>query len=101
MSETYSTKDALTAQEACMVASPMPRYRSHKVVSALKIKKVHRDEWGVGLVFDNPGFLLRAFTNDQLKGRPDPQDGWYMVVYGDGYTSFSPAVAFEEGYTQI
>ena len=101
MSETFSTKDAVAAQEACRAASPMPRYQSHKTVSALKIKKVHRDEWGIGLVFENPSFMLRAFTNDQLKGKPYPQDGWYMVVYRDGYTSFSPAKEFEDGYTEI
>jgi hypothetical protein len=100
MSE-FSTKDAIAEQEACMTASPMPRYQSHKTVSALKIKKVHRDEWGIGLVFENPGFMLRAFTNDQLRNKPNPQDGWYLVVYKDGYTSFSPAAEFEEGYTKI
>jgi hypothetical protein len=79
----------------------MPEYQSHKKVWALKIKKVHRDEWGIGLAFEDKGFMLRAFTNDQLKGKPDPQDGWYMVVYKGGYTSFSPAAEFEEGYTRI
>ena len=28
-----------------------------------------------------------------------PQVGGYYVVYDDGYKSFSPAKAFEEGYT--
>lgn len=28
-----------------------------------------------------------------------PVAGGYYVVYADGYTSFSPAKAFEEGYT--
>jgi bacterioferritin-associated ferredoxin len=30
-----------------------------------------------------------------------PQVGGYIVIYDDGYTSFSPAKAFEEGYTRI
>jgi hypothetical protein len=30
-----------------------------------------------------------------------PQVGGYYVVYKDGYKSFSPADAFEEGYTRI
>lgn len=29
-----------------------------------------------------------------------PQPGGYYVVYADGYKSFSPAQAFEEGYTR-
>lgn len=31
----------------------------------------------------------------------NPQIGWYYVVYEDGYVSFSPAGAFEGGYTKI
>jgi hypothetical protein len=31
--------------------------------------------------------------------KPAPQAGMYMVVYEDGYISFSPAEAFEAGYT--
>ena len=30
-----------------------------------------------------------------------PRVGGYYVVYADGYKSFSPATAFEEGYTKI
>lgn len=30
-----------------------------------------------------------------------PQAGGYYVLYKDGYTSFSPADAFEDGYTRI
>jgi hypothetical protein len=31
----------------------------------------------------------------------NPQAGGYYVVYQDGYKSFSPADAFEGGYTRI
>ena len=30
-----------------------------------------------------------------------PEVGGYYVVHKDGYKSFSPANAFEEGYTRI
>jgi len=30
-----------------------------------------------------------------------PEVGGYYVVYADGYKSFSPAQAFEEGYTRV
>ena len=30
-----------------------------------------------------------------------PQIGGYLVIYADGYKSFSPEKAFEEGYTLI
>jgi hypothetical protein len=82
-------------------STPMPQYQCHKKVWALKIKKVHRDEMGVGLVFEDPKFAVRAFTNDQLKGKPWPQDGMYLVQYEDGYISFSPADVFEDGYKRI
>ncbi len=81
-------------------AAEMPRYRSHKKVWALKIKAVIPDDWGMGLTFENPGFAVRVFTNDQLKNKPIPEAGMYMVQYEDGYISFSPGKAFEEGYTQ-
>jgi hypothetical protein len=38
---------------------------------------------------------------DQEKTQAPPQPGGYFVVYKDGYKSFSPAKAFEEGYTRI
>jgi hypothetical protein len=31
----------------------------------------------------------------------DPRPGGYFVEYADGYRSFSPAEAFEAGYTRI
>ena len=99
--DAYNTLAMKDIYESSETASPMPRYQSHKEVSALKIKKVMRDEWGIGLVFEDRGFMVKPFTSDQLKGKPDVQDGWYMVVYPDGYVSFSPAQAFEEGYTKI
>lgn len=79
----------------------MPQYQSHKKVWALKIKKVHQDEGGVGLTFEDQRFAARAFTNSQLQNRPAPKEGHYMVQYDDGYISFSPGEAFENGYTKI
>ena len=96
-----NTLETIKANEENMTATPMPMYQSHKKVSALQIKKVHRDEWGVVLVFEKSRFAPIAFTNDQLKNKPDPQDGWYYVVYKGGYSSFSPAAEFEEGYSLI
>lgn len=79
----------------------MPLYQSHKKVWALQIDKVHADEdgQGIALTFVDKNFAMRAFTSSQLKGKPTPESGWYMVQYEDGYISFSPAKAFEEGYT--
>lgn len=34
-------------------------------------------------------------------GKHGPQVGGYYVVYADGYISYSPAAAFEDGYRLI
>jgi hypothetical protein len=79
----------------------LPRYQSHKIVRALKIKKVHVDEGGLGLSFEDPALAIMALTNDQIAKKPTPEDGWYLVVYDNEYFSFSPAKEFEEGYTDM
>jgi hypothetical protein len=88
------------------VAGQMPRYRSHKEVSALKIAHVEHlgDD---GTTYENPivkvHFVDTSFEPVQicLRSIPTPDVGWYYVVYPDGYKSFSPASSFEEGYTYI
>jgi hypothetical protein len=43
-----------------------------------------------------------AFTVDaDYVAKHKPHAGGYYVQYADGYTSFSPAQAFEEGYTRL
>ena len=81
--------------------TPMPAFISHKRVWALKIAKVHVDEdgQGIALAFDGNNFALRAFTSSQLEHKPIPEAGMYFVQYEGGYFSFSPAEAFEKGYT--
>lgn len=80
----------------------MPKYTCHKEVSALKIKRVHVDEDGQGVVlifYDSSNYPPLGRTRSQLQGKPTPQDGMYYVVYEDGYFSFSPAEVFESGYS--
>ncbi len=81
----------------------MPRYKSHKEVWALKIK-------ALGPVKERPGALSmtpedEGYASMVLDGafvtKHNPQVGGYYVVYKDGYKSFSPAEAFEGGYTKI
>lgn len=85
--------------------SAMPLYLSHKKVRALKIKKVYDTAPNLtvltfeGISEDDADTV--SFTPEHLQGKPAPQSGWYMVVYENGYISFSPADAFEDGYTRI
>jgi hypothetical protein len=90
-----------------LAAKEMPRYQSHKEVHALKIAHVEHlrtdtttDENPIVKIhFVDTSFLPIEMN---LRGKPTPDVGWYYVVYdGDGYKSFSPAKAFEEGYTLI
>lgn len=81
----------------------MPLYVGKKKIHALKIATVTHvgeatttDESPiVELTFVNPGFPPDRVI---CRGKPTPGNGWYMVFYEDGYTSFSPVEAFEQGY---
>lgn len=44
---------------------------------------------GQGYVIADPEFMAKH----------KPEEGGYMVFYADGYISYSPAGAFEDGYT--
>jgi len=79
----------------------MPRYKSHKQVWALKIKSINfetntivPEDKGYGAFNVSPEWIAR---NQAAK---DFADG-YFVVYDDGYASYSPTKAFEEGYVQV
>ena len=93
----------------CDTASiEMPRYQSHKVVWALKIKAIVRDGEGEDRETDGsamitpeePGYAPFKVDHAYMH-KHKPQVGGYYVVYGDGYQSWSPADAFESGYTRI
>lgn len=80
----------------------MPRYTSHKTVWALQIESVKdlgtdtttEENPIVEITFKDSAFAAQKFN---LRSKPTPEPGWYLVQYADGYTSFSPAKQFEEG----
>jgi hypothetical protein len=80
----------------------MPKYRCHKVVHALKISEI-KEETSMTFAMITPadeGYAPFRVDSNYLY-RHKPKVGGYYVVYADGYKSFSPAEAFEEGYTRI
>jgi hypothetical protein len=95
----------------------MPRYKCHKDVWALKIKDIsdptvpgNESDGSRLLHFEEPGYGARRVSREFVqKHMPRAIDliqkhtyvGGYFVVYKDGYESFSPAQAFEEGYTRL
>ena len=89
----------------------MPKYRCHKEVHALKIAKIlkypNQSRGG-----NRPAYISATITpeesgyadfsvDSEYIRKHDPQVGGYYMVYEDGYKSFSPAKAFEDGYTLI
>jgi len=83
----------------------MPRYKCHKEVWALKIKEVKRAPSGnatitTTLVFEDSAFAPIELDFNYIE-RHEPKAGGYYVVYEDGYKSFSPGKAFEDGYTRL
>lgn len=90
------------------VSAAIPRYKCHKEVHALKIEKVFDSfapaaeggaKTGGVLAVESP-YASIDVTIEWMQ-KHEPVAGGYYVVYDDGYTSFSPAEAFESGYTRI
>lgn len=81
------------------VGREMPRYVCHKQVWALKIASVQEGTRNdaVLLTFHDDGYAPVHVDFDWYY-RHKPEAGGYYVVYKDGYKSYSPAKAFEDGY---
>ncbi len=82
-----------------------PKYKCHKVVEALKITtSVESDNGRTELrVEDFPPIYMDTETSARFKFKDDEgnHDMGYYVVYPDGYVSWSPTKAFNEGYTRL
>jgi hypothetical protein len=89
----------------------MPMYDCHKKVWALRIAVIVYDS-GVARIQDREtdgsamitpvegGYAPFKVDQNYLR-KHHPVVGGYYVVYKDGYKSFSPALAFEDGYTRV
>jgi hypothetical protein len=78
----------------------MPKYSCHKKVWALKIKLIGIAPDGSGLITpEDQGYAAFEVSTEYME-KHKPQYGGYYVVYKGGYKSFSPAEAFEDGYTK-
>jgi hypothetical protein len=79
----------------------MPKYRCHKEVWALKIERVDWGSESSGWLFPADKTFAPIEVSREWFAKHQPASGGYYVTYQDGYTSFSPADAFESGYTLI
>lgn len=93
----------------------LQKYKCHKEIVAAKITGIYRyeaydKERGntyhsvLKVEFSNyafPSFDDTIHVPEDYIARHRPEIGGYYVQYADGYQSYSPAKAFEEGYTPI
>ena len=87
----------------------VPRYKCHKEVWAFKIAKIERHNECDPNAETDGSAMITPFEEGFAPFRVDcdymrkhkPEVGGYYVMYEDGYKSFSPAKAFEDGYTLI
>lgn len=84
--------------------SSLPLYQCHKRVRAAKISAIDQgtapNNVGGTWLLSLEGAGSVEVPHEWLK-KHNPEAGGYFVHYDDGYTSFSPAKAFEEGYAQV
>lgn len=77
----------------------LSNFKSHKIISAGKINVIYGDlHFGIE---QSDGSNLTMDIPAGLFARSKASPGDYFVVYADGYSSWSPAKAFEDGYTKV
>lgn len=92
--------------EPTRVTDYLPEWQCHKIVKAGKIiaiKDNADDSAMLGVAAataEQPDVPpISVLMGDAWMVKHNPSVGGYFVVYEDGYLSYSPADAFESGYT--
>ena len=99
-----------------VVSRQLPRYKCHKEVWALKIESIEikrptieeldsilngEEERDAAIITPVDKNCAPFGVSSEYLRKHNPQPGGYYVVYEDGYRSYSPAKAFDDGYTLI
>lgn len=85
-----------------MNVNELPQYKCHKVVRAGKILATARNPNEDAVFLDVDGVVNKwLFAPTGWLNKHNPDIGGYLVAYEDGYLSYSPAAAFEAGYSLI
>src|SRR5690554_254679 len=85
----------------------LPKYRCHKEVHAVKIKRIrvgsplYGDPLADVVIIPEQEDIGEIRIDSKYINKHKPKKGGYYVVYEDGYKSYSPPKAFEDGYTLI
>lgn len=81
-----------------------PLYQCHKRVRAAKIIAICGNQLKLEIPAERPNEIayqaIEPVSIEFLR-KHSPQVGGYYVVYEDGYISYSPEKAFEDGYKQV
>lgn len=77
----------------------LPSWKCHKTVRAAKIVTVEPLVGRTMLHLDGGAPTIQV--SDEYMAKHSPKPGGYYINYDDGYESFSPAKAFEDGYDLI
>lgn len=78
----------------------LAKWKCHKIVAAGKMLSMMPDDPTNVLVEDVNGAPTRVAMPENWTARGAPKIGDYIVIYDDGYKSWSPAAAFEAGYAR-
>ena len=81
------------------MSAELPLYECHKRVRAARIDCVANGDTDDATLFLSTGAMVKV-TQRWLDSK-HAEVGGYYVVYEDGYASFSPQKAFEDGYTLV
>ena len=79
----------------------LQQFQCHKVVHAAEIAEINPGDASSQLVLKALAGVLAVIVALVWMEKHEPEVGGYFVVYADGFTSYSPAEAFEAGYTPI
>lgn len=83
----------------------LAKWKSHKIVKAGRLFQRSDDDPSLSevtlTVEDVNGAPCKVCVPRNFFARGAPTRGDYIVIYEDGYKSWSPAKAFEEGYTRV
>jgi hypothetical protein len=98
---TMSKKEEKSIAQHGPEAAGVPLYKSHKEVRAAKILKSEptSPHENVGFTLTLEGIKTTYDVTFDWWTKHEARPGGYVVFYKDGYVSFSPAEAFEEGYS--
>lgn len=79
--------------------SNLPVYQCHKKVNAAKINVINGTALELSFQDGDRTRIKTVRVDPEWIERHKPEVGGYFVAYDNNYTSYSPADAFESGYT--